>query len=239
VLVVAAGDMNPAKQLDVVAASVARLGANVHLALVGRRIPGWNSSGLVRSSGLGGRLTVSTDVTDEEFLGWLHAADIVADLRFPHRGEVSGTLIRAMQVGRPCIVSGTGTYQDVPTDVVVHVSPGVPDADEVAAAVAQLAEDPDRRARMGAAARAHLDATSGGDRTARGYERAIEETLELVLDPRRLALTRWARALNEIGIVPEGLDEGFGLSYVRGLTELAPTEGRHGHKARATPDGPS
>jgi len=37
-----------------------------------------------------------------------------------------------------------------------------------------------------------------------------------------MALARWARALNEIGVSPAGLDEDFGLSYVRGLSELAP-----------------
>jgi glycosyltransferase involved in cell wall biosynthesis len=226
VLVVAPGDLNPAKQLDVVADAVARLDDHVHLALVGRRIPTLDPASLVRSGSLGARLTVAADVSDVEFLGWLHAADIVADLRWPHRGEVSGTLIRAMQVGRACVVSGTGTYLDLPGEVVVHVAPGRPDPAELAAAFARLAEDPQLRGRLGSAARAHLEATSGGDRTAKGYERAIEETLALVLDPRRLALSRWARALNEIGVAPEGLAEDFGLSYVRGLADLMGTEGR-------------
>jgi glycosyltransferase involved in cell wall biosynthesis len=226
-LIVAAGDMNPAKQLDAVAGAVARLGDDVHLALVGRRVPTWSPAELVRSSPLGRRLTVATDVSDEAFLGWLHAADVVADLRFPHRGEVSGTLIRAMQVGRASVVSGTGTYHDVPNDVVVHVAPGQPDVAELAGVFSDLAGDPERRRRLGAAARAHLDVTAGGDRTARGYEEAIEETLALVLDPRRLAVTRWARAMNEIGFAPEGFDEDFGLSYVRGLSDfVAPKGGR-------------
>jgi glycosyltransferase involved in cell wall biosynthesis len=220
-LIVAAGDMNPAKQLEAVAAAVARLGDDLHLALVGRRVPTWSPTELVRSSALGTRLTVASDVSDHEFLAWLHAADIVADLRFPHRGEVSGTLIRAMQVGRTCVVSGIGTYLDLPRDVVVHVPPGRPDPAELAATLSNLADDPGRRRSIGAAARAHLDATAGGDRTARGYEQAIEQTLDLVLDPRRVALARWARALNEIGLPPQGLDEGFGLGYVRGLSELA------------------
>ena len=222
VLIVAPGDMNAAKQLDVVVEAVARLDANVHLALVGRRIPTWDPGPVVRASGLGARATVAADVTDEEFLGWLHAADVVTDLRFPHRGEVSGTLIRAMQVGRPCVVSGVGTYLDLPPDVVVRVPPGRPDAAELASTFTRLAEDRELRERLGARAREHLETTAGGDRTARGYERAIEQTLALGADPRRMALARWARALNEIGVSPAGLDEDFGLSYVRGLSELAP-----------------
>lgn len=221
VLLVAPGDLNAAKQLDVVVDAVGRLDSNVHLALVGRRIPTWDPEAVVRASALGRRVSLATDVSDQEFLGWLHAADVVADLRFPHRGEVSGTLIRAMQVGRACVVSGVGTYLDLPDDVVVHVAPGRPDVAELASAFAGLAADPERRGRLGERARAHLRATSGGDRPARGYERAIEETLALVLDPRRLALSRWARALGEIGVGPEALDEDFGLGYVRGLADFA------------------
>jgi len=223
VLVVAPGDLNPAKQLGAVVDAVARCQANVYLALVGRRIPTWDPDTMIAVSGLGRRVHLVTDVTDEEFLGWLHAADVVVDLRFPHRGEVSGTLIRAMQVGRPCVVSGVGTYLDISDDVVVHVSPGRPDPAELATVFDGLAADRDRRARLGERARAHLHATTGGDRTARGYERAIESTLGLVLDPRRLALARWARALSEIGVTSDMLDEDFGLSYVRGLDDLAPT----------------
>ncbi len=225
VLVVAPGDLNPAKQLDAVAQAVGRLDDSVHLALVGRRVPTWDPASIVRSGSLGTRLTVAADVSDEEFLGWLHAADVVADLRFPHRGEVSGTLIRAMQVGRACVVSGTGTYLDLPEGVVVHVGSGRPDPADLAVTFANLAEDPQLRSKLGSAARTHLEATSGGDRTAKGYERAIEETLTLVLDPRRLALARWARSLNEIGVSPEGLGEDFGLSYVRGLADLTGKQG--------------
>ena len=222
VLIVAAGDLNPAKQLESVAAAVARLGASIRLALVGRRVPTWDPGHLRQSAALGDRLTVTTDVSDHEFLGWLHAADVVADLRFPHRGEVSGTLIRAMQVGRACVVSGAGTYLDIPDDTVVRVAPGPPDVTELATAFTRLAEHRDLRERLAATGRAHVEATAGGDRTALGYERAIEETLALVLDPRRLALGRWARALNEIGVTPAGVGEDFGLGYVRGLGDFGP-----------------
>jgi glycosyltransferase involved in cell wall biosynthesis len=228
VLLVAPGDLNPAKQLESIVEAVARLEPNVRLALVGRRVPTWDPDPVLRTSGLGDRVTLAADVSDEEFLGWLHAADVVVDLRFPHRGEVSGTLIRAMQVGRPSVVSGVGTYLDLPDDVVVHVAPGQPDVAELAAVLSRLAGDPESRSRLGERAKAHLEATAGNDRTARGYERAIEQTLSLVLDPRRLALARWARALNEIGVTSDGLDEEFGLGYVRGLADLAPSPGAAG-----------
>ena len=219
-LVVAAGDLNPAKQLEALVAAAGRLGERVHLALVGRRIPTFDPDALVRASGLGSRVTLATDVSDEAFRAWLFAADVVADLRFPHRGEVSGTLMRAMQVGRPTLVSATGTYLDLPEDAVVRIGAGRTGPEEVARVLVDLADRPGERARIGEAAKRHVQTTASLRQTAAGYERAIEFALRLVQDPRRLALTRWAQALNDIGITPEGLDEDYGLSYVRALAEI-------------------
>jgi glycosyltransferase involved in cell wall biosynthesis len=218
-LVVAAGDLNPAKQLDALVAA-ARLEERVHLALVGRRVPTFDASALVAGSGLGSRVTLAADVPDEAFRAWLLAADVIADLRHPHRGEVSGTLVRAMQAGRPTLVSATGTYLDLPNATVVRVGAGPAEPEDLAATLRDLAERPDARARIGGAARDHVMSTASLEHTAAGYEEAIEFALRLVQDPRRLALTRWAQALNDIGIAPEGLDEDYGLSYVRALAEI-------------------
>ena len=95
------GDQNEAKLIDVVLAAAARLPDDVHVALVGRRIEGYDLDAVVRASGLGRRVHVRTDVSDDDFLAWIGAADVAVDLRFPHRGEVSGSLARSMQVGRP------------------------------------------------------------------------------------------------------------------------------------------
>ena len=222
VLVVAPGDLNAAKQLPAVLAAVARLeGVPVHVALVGRRIPGFDAEKVVSESGIAGRVTLAPDVTDDEFRGWLVASDILVDLRHPHRGEVSGSLIRGMQAGRPVIVSATGTYLDIPEDAVVRVVGGPVDPDELAGTIRELARDRERRRRLGSRAREHVEGTMSEERTAQGYEEAVEQTLELLLDPRRLALARWAKALNDLSFRDSHLLEGFGLSYARGLDELA------------------
>ena len=123
-LVVAPGDLNEAKRLDAVLGAVHELDEDVHVALVGRRIEGYDVDRVVDTARLGDRVTLAPDVSDDDFRGWLAAADVVVDLRFPHRGEVSGSLIRAMQAGKPSIVSATGTYLDAPDDAVLRVAPG-------------------------------------------------------------------------------------------------------------------
>lgn len=225
-LIVAAGDLNEAKLLDRVVGAVARLPENVHLALVGRRIEGYDVDALVRGSGLGARLSLHADVSDEDFLAWLAAADVVIDLRFPHRGEVSGTLARAMQCGRPTVVSGTGTYLDLPPEVVVHVSPGRIEPEELAATIGRLLEDEGRREAIGRAAREHVAELGRTEATARVYAAAIDGTLALLADPTRRALARWAGALADLGVTEDALERGYGASYARALAELVPERHR-------------
>jgi glycosyltransferase involved in cell wall biosynthesis len=217
------GDQNEAKLIDIVLAAVSRLPEDVHAVLVGRRIEGYELEPVVRASGLGGRVSVHTDVSDAEFLAWLCAADIAVDLRFPHRGEVSGSLMRAMHCGRATVVSATGTYLDLPEDLVVHVSPGRLEPAELSAALARLIADEDRRRRIGDAAREHVLSQARSDATARVYAQAIDGTLALLRDPTRRALARWAGALADLGVTEEGLAAGYGVSYARALDEFKPS----------------
>jgi glycosyltransferase involved in cell wall biosynthesis len=216
-LVVAAGDVNEAKQLDAVLAAMATVPDDVHVAVVGRSVATYDFASVAERSALGHRLHVATDVSDAEFLGWLLAADLVADLRFPHRGEVSGTLARAMQVGRPTIVSATGTYLDSPDGTVLTVAPGPADAGELAARITDLAGDDDRRERMGTTARTYMAGLADREATGHGYAEAIMATIGVVADPIGANMRRWADALADLGVSEAGLGEGYGLRFARAL----------------------
>jgi glycosyltransferase involved in cell wall biosynthesis len=242
-LVVAAGDMNEAKRLDAVAEAAGALGDDAHVAIVGRRIEGYDVGATV---GAAERVSVHADVPDPDFLPWLVAADAVVDLRFPHRGEVSGSLSRAMQAGKAAVVSATGTYLDVPDDAVVRVAPGPTDPVELAAQLRRLREDDGLRARIGAAAAAHVDRLRTTEATARGYERAIDETLALVRDPARKAMGIWGKSLVDVGITDEMVAEGYGRDYARALRSFEPSsvvaelqaDFERSSSALRRPDGP-
>jgi glycosyltransferase involved in cell wall biosynthesis len=216
-LVVAPGDINEAKQLDALLAAVRTLPDDVHVAIVGRTVETYDFAPIARAAALGHRLHLETDVTDEAFIVWLAAADIVVDLRHPHRGEVSGSLARAMQVGRPTIVSATGTYLDSPDGTVLTVAPGEADPAELAARIAELAADPERRERMGATARAYMADLAAREATAHGYADAIEATMHVVDDPVGQNMRRWADALADLGVTEPELAEGYGLEFARAL----------------------
>ena len=222
-LVVAPGDVNEAKCLPALLEAVAALPEDVHVVVVGRRMPSLDLEAAIADRGVGDRVTVRYDVPDDDFRAWLVAADVGVDLRFPHRGEVSGSLAMAMVAGLPTIVSATGTYLDVPDDAVVRVAPGPADPGELAERIRELHEDPARRARIGDAARDHMAALRASDATARGYEEAILATRELVMDPTRAVRALWASRLLDIGVDEALAEQGYGASYVQALESFVRT----------------
>ena len=60
----------------------------------------------------------------EEFVGYLAACDIVLNLRYPTVGENSGTLLRALGLGKAVMVSEVGSFQELPDDVCLKVPVG-------------------------------------------------------------------------------------------------------------------
>jgi hypothetical protein len=120
-------------------------------------------------------------------------------------------------VGRPTIVSATGTYLDSPPGTVVTVAPGPPDPAELAARIAELASDREQRERIGTTARLHMEGHVASEATARGYAEAIRATIRLVDDPVAPTMRRWADALADLGVGESELSDGVGLRYARAL----------------------
>jgi glycosyltransferase involved in cell wall biosynthesis len=219
VLIGVLGDVGDSKGIEATLAAVARLEVPVHVSLVGRRIPGYDANEAIRTSGVAERVTVAADVSEREFYAWLQASDVVVNLRHPHRGEVSGTLVRAMVVGKPVVVPAIGAYLDWPGDAVVRVPAGPPDPQALARALDPLVGDPEHRATIGRRARAHARRLRRRRATAYGYQHAMEATLALVRDATRLGALRWARSLASMGATEQ--DTPLALRPVEALEELA------------------
>ena len=210
------GDVGGPKGIEAVLAAAHHLGEDVAVVVAGRRIPGYEVDDAVIASGIVHRVTVEHDVDERRFYAWLHAVDVVVNLRHPHRGEVSGTLVRALAAGKPAVVQAVGTYLDWPADAVVRIPAGEPVPSLLAAALDGL-RDPVERERVGRRAREEIERLEGA--TTSGYRRAIEETLALIRDPERTAVARWASALAQIGGDEDGA--GLGLRQVEALEEIA------------------
>jgi glycosyltransferase involved in cell wall biosynthesis len=103
-------------------------------------------------------------VSASELAGAFRAADLVV---LPYREiDQSGVLFTALAFGKPLLLSAVGGFPELaPTGAAELVPPGDPDA--LAGALGALLADPDRRARMAAAARAAAAGPYGWDAIAR------------------------------------------------------------------------
>lgn len=229
------GDIGASKGIGAILKAVAAMDGDVHVAIVGRRIPGYDVESAIAESGIEDRVTVATDVKEREFHAWLRASDVVVNLRHPHRGEVSGTLVRAMAAGKPVVVQAVGTYLDYPEDAVVRIPAGEPDADALTEALGRLEAEPSLREEVGDRAREETERLRTERVTAHGYEEAMDSTLGLLGDPVRWATERWASALAATD--PAEGDVDLALPHLERLRELddvptgvdwAGTAGRYG-----------
>jgi len=159
ILLTAPGLASAAKRIDLLARVVARLRERhpaLRLVVAGGVDPGFDLAGAVASGGPDAVLMTGR-LGQDDFLRHLAAADLVAALRFPSRGEISGALVRALGAGRPALVTaGTPAAQEFPGDVVVPVSCDRHEEAELLALVDRLVADRGLREAMGARAAAFV-----------------------------------------------------------------------------------
>lgn len=178
-LVVAPGLVTPAKRLPVLLAAFAalrrRLARSV-LAVVGE-LPAWyNASappGLPPDAvRFAGRVDLPT------FVAYLTAADVCVVLRGPTAGETSGSVLRALGLGRACVVSHVGWFAELPDDCCAKVDPGPAEVELLAAYVERLAGDAALRAALERQAVAYAAAAHDLSRCAARYAAIIRALVE-------------------------------------------------------------
>lgn len=107
----------------------------------------------------------------------LREADMIACLRRPILEGASGSVIEALQSGRPTIVADAGCYADVPEGLALKVPAEVP-VEALRAALEQLAADEPLRRDMGARAAKW----SKSYFTAENYAAALEPLIQATID---------------------------------------------------------
>jgi glycosyltransferase involved in cell wall biosynthesis len=160
VLVTAPGLGTVAKRLDLAVRAVARLRESdprVRLVVAGDLDPAAGLEDAVRASGLGEGLVVTGRLSLQDFTRHIVAADVVLALRFPSHGEMSAALVRALGLGRPALVSaGTPAGLEFPEGVVVPVTPGPTESEELFALLQHLLANEALREAIGSLAREYV-----------------------------------------------------------------------------------
>ena len=85
--------------------------------LVGEPHPELQLESLIQSLDLGAHVRVLGFRPIEDFVGYLAACDIVLNLRYPTVGENSGTLMRALGLGKAVVVSEVGSFSELPETI--------------------------------------------------------------------------------------------------------------------------
>ena len=131
------------------------------------------------------------------------ACDLCVSLRAPTMGETSGSVIRALVLGKPLVVSDVGWFAELPDEVALKIPVDAHEAKTLGAALELLASNDRARTATGDAARAYVTAEHDLDRSAEAYAAALEEAAgaEAVRDA---VVSEVAEAAAEVGIAEEG-----------------------------------
>jgi glycosyltransferase involved in cell wall biosynthesis len=152
-------------------------------------------------------------VPEERLWSLMAACDVLVNLRYPTMGETSGSVIRALSLGKPLLVSDVGWFSELPDDAVLKIPVDELEVPTLAAALGFAAEhgamlganagmyvrrehDLGRVADLYAAA---LEVAAGGDAVADDVLRRIAEAAaDVGIDD----VGELARAAVESGVVP-------------------------------------
>jgi glycosyltransferase involved in cell wall biosynthesis len=110
-------------------------------------------------------------VPEERMWSLMAACDVLVNLRFPTMGETSGSVVRALSLGRPLVVSDVGWFSELPDGVVLKVPVDELEVPMLEAAIAFGAEHADE---LGEAARSYVETEHSLERVADSYAAAIE-----------------------------------------------------------------
>jgi glycosyltransferase involved in cell wall biosynthesis len=138
-------------------------------------------------------------VEEDRLWALLAACDVCVSLRWPTMGETSGSVIRALGLGRPLVVSDVGWFSELPDGVAAKIPVDESEVDVLTGVLERLSGDPRLREQMGADARDYIRREHDLERVADLYAHACDEYVGGVAVEGEL-LGDVARAAHEVGI---------------------------------------
>ena len=137
--------------------------------LVGEPHPDFPLQSLIQSLGLAANVRALGFQPIPEFVGNLAACDIVLNLRYPTVGENSGTLMRALGLGKAVIVSEVGSFLELPDNICLKAPVDATEEEHLFEYLNLLVSRPDIRRSIGAEARRWVETECSWPKVARKY----------------------------------------------------------------------
>ncbi|MGD0497022.1 MAG: methyltransferase domain-containing protein [Bryobacteraceae bacterium] len=151
-----------------------RLVPEAKMILAGEPHPDLPLGPMIQSMDLSASVRALGFVPIEDFQGYLGACDIVLNLRHPTVGESSGTLLRALGLGKAVLASDVGSFHELPDDVCVKVPVGPGEEDSIFEYLNLLVSRPDVAREIGARAREYVARECNWDAVAARYAAFLE-----------------------------------------------------------------
>ncbi|MDQ2679292.1 MAG: glycosyltransferase [Actinomycetota bacterium] len=159
-LIASFGFPSPAKRTEAAVEAVAQLD-DAELVLVGHAGDGYLSylRDLAAQRGAADRVTVTGATSAEEYAAWVGRTSLALQLRRHSNGESSASVAETLAAGIPTVVSDLGTFSEYPDDVVVKVPADI-STTALSEVIAELLDDPARRAELSRSGRSFATANS-------------------------------------------------------------------------------
>ncbi len=154
-----------------------RVEPRAKMILVGEPHPDFPLEPMIRALGLSGNVRLTGFVPIEEFTAHLAACDIVLNLRYPTVGESSGSLLRALGLGRCVLVSDVGAFRELPADICLKVPVDQTEEDFLFEYLNAMVSRPHLAREMGERARKWVERECDWERVARHYADFLESVL--------------------------------------------------------------
>jgi SAM-dependent methyltransferase len=151
-----------------------RLEPKAKMILVGEPHPELHLDSMIDSLGLRENIRVLGFTPIDDFVGYLAACDIVLNLRFPTVGENSGTLMRALGLGKAVIVSEIGSFCELPGDICLKAPVDATEEDHIFEYLNLLVSRPEVRRALGARAHAWVARECAWPHVAERYAAFLE-----------------------------------------------------------------
>jgi glycosyltransferase involved in cell wall biosynthesis/SAM-dependent methyltransferase len=157
---------------------LAKLEPTARMILVGEEHPDLPVRSLIRTLDLTERVRVINFAPIDDFVGYMAATDIVLNLRYPTVGESSGSLLRALGLGKAVIVSDVGGFSEFPDDVCLKAPVDSTEEDVLFEYLNTLVSRPDLAHTLGSKARCYVQRECNWDLVARRYASFLRAILD-------------------------------------------------------------